>query len=292
VRVDEESYLLAMRYTGRIRRPLNEARSLLLPVTVACCDDRSVTMKPWAQLEGELREAAKLGPAFNRVFLGDDKALMLSTRRLEETLTAIRFHLPWITKVGSYGDAESLGGKSVEDLQGLHELGLDVIYHCVDSGDQTTMRQTNRHASYDDCVATANRIRDAGIFQTVMVSLGIGGRERSRIHASETARLLTDVDPPSVAALTTTIFANTPLAAAAYEGRFVLPGPFELLEELHTIIDESELSTCLFSALHPSNHLPFEAKLPYEREAMLRILDDFIDLADPSVLPTAGLSAS
>lgn len=283
-----------MDYTGRIYRPLGEARSLLLQVTVGCGHDprdhrggyreRGFTLKPWAQLERELGEAAKLGPTFTKAFLCDDDALVLSQSRLERILTAIRVRLPWITKVGMYGDAHSVGAKSVDELKRLHHLGLDIIYHGVETGDETTLRRANRPTTFSDCVTTADKLRDADIFHSVMVMLGIGGRERSAIHAHETARLLTEMDPPHLATLTTTIVPNTPLARAEAEGRFVMPGEFELLEELHTIIDESELSKCLFSAQHPSNHLPLEAQLPEDRAALLQILTDFIDLRDHSTL--------
>lgn len=280
-----------MDYTGRIIRPQREARSLLLQLTVGCSQEegeldrhRDFTLKPWAQFERELGDAAKLGPAFTKAFLCDGDAMVLSQSRLEQTLTAIRKRLPWITKVGMYGDAHSVGAKSADELERLHHLGLGIVYHEVETGDETTMRRVNRPTTYADCVGTADKLRDADIVHSVTVMLGVGGRERSEIHARETARLLTEMDPTYLATLTTTIFPNTPLARAEAEGRFVMPGKFELLEELYTIIDESELSKCLFSAQHPSNHLPLEAQLPEDREALLRILTDFIDINDATTL--------
>jgi radical SAM superfamily enzyme YgiQ (UPF0313 family) len=78
-----------MDYVGRIFRPPSEAHSLLLQVTVGCshnrcsyCDmyrDKRFTLKSFQIVEADLREAAGHGPVFERVFLCDGDALILST---------------------------------------------------------------------------------------------------------------------------------------------------------------------------------------------------------------------
>src|SRR5688500_14290249 len=113
-----------MDYVGRIFRPPSEAKSLLLQVTVGCshnrctyCDmyrDKRFSAKPWELVERDIREAATLGPRFRRLFLCDGDALILGAPKLVRILEAIREHLPWIERVGVYGDTRSVGKKSVE----------------------------------------------------------------------------------------------------------------------------------------------------------------------------------
>src|SRR5690554_8142044 len=129
-----------MDYVGRIFRPPSEARSMLLQVTIGCshnrcvyCDmyrDKQFKPKPWAQIEADLMEAAALGRRGHRcerVFLCDGDALILSTTKLLQILAGIREHLPWVTRVGTYGDTRSVGRKSAEDLAQLREAGLRIV---------------------------------------------------------------------------------------------------------------------------------------------------------------------
>jgi hypothetical protein len=117
-----------------------------------------------------------------------------------------------------------------------------------------------------------------------MVLLGVGGRRLSAQHAKNTASLLTLMDPPFVGALTTTVVAGTPLAAAEESGEFELPGKFQLLEELRTIVAESDLTACRFSANHASNYLPIRADLPRDKDQLLSVLDQVLSRQDEGLL--------
>jgi radical SAM superfamily enzyme YgiQ (UPF0313 family) len=283
-----------MDYVGRIFRPPSEAESLLLQVTVGCshnrcsyCDmyrDKRFSPKPWPLIEADIEEAARLGPLFRRVFLCDGDALILSTARLSQILEAIRTRLPWVERVGTYGDTRSVTKKSAEELEELRSLGLGIVYHGMETGDEEVMRRIDKGATAADCVATAARLRAAGITHSVMVLLGVGGRDRSASHARETAALLSAMDPPFVGALTTTVVPGTPLAEAEARGEFALPGKFELLGELRTMVAESELSACRFSANHASNYLPIRAELPRDKTTLVSLLDEVLARRDEALL--------
>ncbi len=118
-------------YVGRIFRPPSEAPSFLLQVTVGCshnrcayCDmyrDKQFRPKGWDTIEADIEEAAAVGPRFRRVFLCDGDALILPTRKLLRILEAIADRLPWVERVGVYGDTRSVGRKSVDELTALHD---------------------------------------------------------------------------------------------------------------------------------------------------------------------------
>jgi radical SAM superfamily enzyme YgiQ (UPF0313 family) len=281
-------------HVGRIFRPPSEAESLLLQVTVGCshnrcayCDmyrDKSFRAKPRELWERDLLEARALGPRFDRVFLCDGDALILSTTRLLEILDSIRRQLPWVRRVGSYGDTRSVGKKSVAELRELQRAGLVIVYHGVESGNDDVLAFIDKGGTRAECVAAADKLREAEIAHSVIVLLGIGGIERSAAHARDTASLLTRMDPPFVGALTTTVVPKTPLAELEATGRFELPAKFQLLGELRTIVAESELTACRFSSNHASNYLPMRAELPRDRAKILDLLDAFIAAGDESLL--------
>jgi len=286
-------------HIGRIFRPPSEARSFLLQVTVGCshnrcayCDmyrDKHFRPKPWDTVRADIEEAASLGPQFRRVFLCDGDALILPTRKLLQILEAIAEHLPWVERVGVYGDTRSVGRKSVEELTALREAGLGIVYHGMESGDDETLRRIDKGGCAEDCVTTAAKLRDAGIVHSVMVLLGVGGIERSREHARATATVLGHMDPPFVGTLTTTVVPNTPLAAMEARGEFAIPAKFELLRELRDIVAGSNFSACRFSANHASNYLPLRADLPEHKGALVQLLDEVLEARDESLLKPEAL---
>lgn len=286
-----------MDYVGRIFRPPSEANSLLLQVTIGCshnrcvyCDmyrDKQFRPKPWERIEADLREAAALGRRglrSDRVFLCDGDALILSTRKLLEILAGIREHLPWVTRVGTYGDTRSVGRKSIEELQQLREAGLSIVYHGMESGDEQVLELIDKGGTRPELLTTAAKLRAAGITHSVIVLLGIGGVALSEQHARNTAATLSEMDPPYVGALTTTIVPGTPLAEMAARGDFELPSKFRMLEELRMIVAGSEFSGCRFSSNHASNYLPLRGDLPRDKPAMLAVLDEVIARGDERLL--------
>ncbi len=241
-------------------------------------------VKPWEVVERDLLEAAAAGPVFDKVFLCDGDALILPDRRLLQILDGIREHLPWVRRVGVYGDTRSVGRRKVEALAALRAAGLGIVYHGVESGDDVTLSTIDKGGTRAECGLTADKLREAGILHSVIVLLGIGGVARSEAHAHETATLLTRMDPPYVGALTTTAVPGTLLAAAEARGDFVLPDRFRLLEELRTLVEVAKLSDCRFSSNHASNYLPLRSQLPNDRERLLAILDQVLATRDEQVL--------
>lgn len=283
-----------MDYVGRIFRPPSEAQSLLLQVTIGCshnrcayCDmyrDKQFRPKPWESVARDLAEAQGLGPRFSRVFLCDGDALILSTERLLQILRAIREKLPWVERVGCYGDTRSVWRKSPAELAELRAAGLGIVYHGVESGNDEVLTFIDKGGTRAECVTTAEKLRHAGIVHSVIVLLGIGGTRLSAAHARDTASLLTAMDPPYVGALTTTVVPGTPLARAEERGEFTLPGKFGLLGELLTLVRDSDLSRCRFSSNHASNYLPVRAELPRDKRELVRILEAVIAEGDESRL--------
>jgi radical SAM superfamily enzyme YgiQ (UPF0313 family) len=298
-------------YVGRIFRPPSEAQSLLLQVTIGCshnlcvyCDmyrDKQFQPKPWELIEADLREAAALGrlslarlPQRDphggrgirrpRVFLCDGDALILNTRRLMQILEGIREHLPWVERVGTYGDTRSVGRKSVAELEQLRTAGLGIVYHGMETGDEQVLELIDKGGTRPEMIETAAKLRAAGIVHSVIVLLGIGGVALGEQHAIHTAKTLTQMDPPYVGALTTTIVPGTPLAERAARGEFVLPSKFQMLAELRTIVAESEFSNCRFSSNHASNYLPLRGTLPADKPALVALLDDVLASGDERLL--------
>ncbi len=274
-------------YQGFIMRPPSEADSILIQFTLGCshnkctfCDaykDKRFAIKPQEILERDLAFAEKHCQRQDRLFLMDGDALVAPQARWEWMLTQIRTRLPWVKRVGVYGNSKSVMLKSDEELRRLKELGLGIVYYGVESGDDETLKRICKGADSARLIEQGKRLKAAGIKMSITVLLGIAGPERSLEHARATGRLLTAIDPEYVGALTVMVMPGTPLMAELNAGRFALPSPREALAELREMVAYTDLSKGLFMSNHASNYLPVKIQYPEGKEQALRLLDKAVD---------------
>ncbi|MBW2107047.1 MAG: B12-binding domain-containing radical SAM protein [Deltaproteobacteria bacterium] len=273
-----------MDYQGIIIRPPSEANSIILQVTRGCSHNKCTfcgtykgvrfAFKPEAIVQQDIGFASRYCQRQRRVFITDGDALVCPQRKLLDLFGNIRRQLPWVTRIGLYGNAKSIREKTLEDLKALREAGLGIIYMGLESGDDKTLKRIRKGVNADTMVEMGQRVRQAGIKLSVTVLLGLAGPERSQIHAQATGRVLSAMDPNYVGALSLMVLPNTPLGKDYAEGRFELIGPEAMLAELKSIIAHTRLSGGLFHANHASNYLPVRARLPRDKEAGLCLIDD------------------
>lgn len=272
-----------MHYEGMIIRPPSEANSILLQVTVGCSRNKCTfcgtyqgerfRIKTDDIIQADIAFAEKYCQRQRRVFLCDGDALIIPQKRLVSILSDIRQRLPWVTRVGAYANAKSLKLKTSQELETLRSLGLGILYMGLESGDDATLKAIQKGALSEEMIRMGQKARQAGFKLSVTVLLGIAGRDRSRIHARETGRVLTGIDPDYVGALSLMLIPGTPLHEDFEAGRFVLIDPDETLQELRTMIEATHLTRGLFHANHASNYLPIRARMPAEKQATLALID-------------------
>jgi len=282
-----------MDYEGFIIRPPSEAYSLLLQVTVGCSHNKCTfcgtyrqkkfKIKPLEQIKKDLEEARHYEDV-NRVFLCDGDALIIPQPRLKEILELVNKNLPDIERIGTYANAKSILRKSVDELKELKDLGLNIVYLGVETGNRELLKTIHKGASYEQMVEAARRLKEAGITISVTVLLGLGGIEKSIEHATDTAKILTDMDPDFVGALTLMLIPETELYEDYIAGRFVLPDKFGFIRELYLMIAESSFTDCYFTSNHASNYLSIKAHLPRDKEKVLKMIGSVIEAKDHSLI--------
>lgn len=268
-----------MHYQGNIYRPPSEAYSILLQVTTGCTHnkctfcgmykDARFSIKDERTIMADIDFASIHCRNQDRLFLCDGDALMVRQDRLIKILSAIRTKLPWVTRVGIYANAKSIKRKNSEELRELYEHGLKIAYMGLETGDDVTLTNINKGGDSRQMIEMGKKLRNSGMKLSITVLLGIGGRERSHIHARETGRVLSAIDPEYVGALSLMLTPGTPLFDSANRGDFVLPDAMEMLEELAIMIENTNLTDGYFHANHASNYLPIKAKLPMDKARTL-----------------------
>jgi radical SAM superfamily enzyme YgiQ (UPF0313 family) len=274
-----------MNYEGRIIRPPNEADSLILQIAVGCSHNRCTfcpafkekkfRIKPIDDIRHEIRQAVSIygAASVHRVFLCDGDPLIIPQDTLIDILDELNAAFPRLQRIGIYGNANSVLKKSGDDLAGLKKRKLSIVYLGLESGDSVTLKRINKGSTADQMIDAALKVRQAGIKLNVTVLLGIGGTERSSVHAVATMRVLNRMKPNHIGALTLMVVPGTPLYDEMKKGDFVLPDKFELVSELREMVAESELENCLFFSNHASNYFPVQARLPRDKETILQQLD-------------------
>ena len=272
-----------MHYEGDIYRPPSEADSILLQVAVGCSHNKCTFCSSFKQKRFKIKSddiimediafAAKHFKRQRRLFICDGDALIIPQKRLLKILAAIRENLPWVTRVGIYGNTKSLDMKTPEQLEELRDMGLGIVYMGLETGDDTTLKRINKGANSDKMIRMGKKAKAAGLKLSITVLIGIAGRERSQIHARETGRVLSAIDPEYVGALSLILVPGTLLHQSYEAGEFELLEPIEMLKELRTMFATTHLTGGLFHANHASNYLPIRARLPEDQQQILKQID-------------------
>jgi radical SAM superfamily enzyme YgiQ (UPF0313 family) len=271
-------------YEGNIIRPPSEAHSIILQVSVGCSHNKCTfcgaykgvrfRIKDAATIHEDIEFAAQYCRNQHRVFLADGDALIIPTDRLADIFTSIRQNLPWVNRISLFGNAKSILRKSIHELKEFKKLGLDRVYMGLESGHDHTLKRIKKGVSAPQMIEAAEMVRNAGLFLSVTVLLGVAGIEDSEIHARETGRVLTQMKPNQIAALTLMLLENTPLYTDAASGLFLLPDQKTLITELKILLENIKLERVQFQANHASNYLPLSGRLPKDKEMILQSIED------------------
>jgi radical SAM superfamily enzyme YgiQ (UPF0313 family) len=272
-----------MRYEGTVFRPPSEADSLILQVTIGCSHNRCTfcgaykekhfRIRSLEEVQREVDEVRPYAAIVRRIFLADGDALIVPQRMLVPMLESIREALPRVERIGVYGNTKSILRKSPEELAQLRELGIGIVYLGVESGDQEVLDRVHKGTCLDDTAAAIARVKAADMRISVSVLLGLGGVERSQIHAERTGQFLARVQPDFGAALSVMVVPGTPLAEEEAKGAFTVPDAYMMLQELHTMLSQIEGGHMYFASNHASNYLPIKGWIPEEKGKLLQTIE-------------------
>lgn len=274
-----------MRYVGKLYRPPSEANSYILQATIGCSwnkcaycdmyrDKPTFSIRPIEETLADIRMAAEsFGDRVKKVFVADGDALCMDTDSWNRILLACRDHFPRLRRVSCYAMASNILDKSSAELERLRALGLELLYIGPESGDDVTLRRIVKGSTHAEHAEAARRAKAAGMALSAIFLLGAGGVERSVEHARASARLVTEMDPEFVSALTLTVIPGTPMAKLESSGRFERPDVEGLLRELRILVAEAAPTDAVFRTNHASNYLPIGGRLPSDRDAILEVID-------------------
>lgn len=269
-----------IRYVNPVFRPPSEAQSLILPVTDGCSWNRCTYCEMYTAPQKKFRARDELetldsirrcgelyASEVQRVFLGDGDAMVLSTRRLMDLLTAIKQNLPRVRRISSYCLPRNLRNKTVQELTELRAAGLDLAYIGAESGDDEVLQKVSKGETFDSTCAALDKLGAAGISRSVMLLNGLGGRLLTRQHAQNSARLANATQPEFLA----TLVVSFPQGEQRFRQGFPEWEPLnqqELFVEMEQFLQTLDLKRTVFRSDHASNWLVLKGVLGAEKERL------------------------
>ncbi len=288
-----------MRYEGTIYRPPSEANSLLIQATIGCPHNKCTFCRMYKKTKFRIRPVADIkedllmaqnyyGNRVQTLFFPDGNTIVMKTDQLVEILNYARELFPYLKRITVYGSARILKLKSLADLRRLKEAGLSRIHSGLESGDDEVLRRIVKGFTASEMIEQGLKVREAGIELSEYILIGIGGRERTREHALESARVLNAFTPDFTRLRTYIPYKGTPLYDDIQQGRFQLLSPHEALNETKLLITDLKGPGKIVSD-HFSNYAWVNGNLPEDKPAMLEIIDQLLAIPEHKFRePTAG----
>lgn len=283
-------------YISPYFRPPSEAKSFILQATIGCShnqctycamyrkEEQKFRIRPMEEIKEIIDAASAHGHISDRVFIADGNALVLSQKKLLEIMEYLRERCPGLRRIRMYANVGDILRKGVDNLKELRMLGLDMVYIGFESGDDVVLERIKKGANHEETVEASGMLKEAGVMNSAMVLLGMGGTDRSLEHAEATGKLLTGSDPEYVGALSLQLRPGAPIYEEWKRGDFELPGKFQMIKELEVLVENTELTDGYFFSNHISNYLPIKAKFPEEKEEVLRRIREVLERGDESLL--------
>ena len=270
-------------YDTPVFRPPSEARSFILRVTRGCAHNKCTYCNMYRgvpfqiltddEISRQIALAAHYGKdRVRRVFLADGDAMVLPTSKLLKILQALKATFPKLQRVSSYAAPKDILRKSEDELRQLNEAGLQLLYYGMETGDDITLKKVNKGVNAEEAIEAGRRVTASGMKLSVMVILGLAGKEGSQRHALETAKAINIIKPNMLSALCLMLYRGSELLEEFERGEFNPPSPKELMDELALMmanVDLPENHHCLFRSNHVSNYTPLAATLPQDKDRLL-----------------------
>ena len=214
------------------------------------------------------------------VFLQDSDSLVIGAENLATILKHLRERFPWIERVTSYSRSSTILKVGEDGLRTIKNAGLDRIHVGLESGSDAILRLVKKGATKAMHVRAGVMAKRVGLELSEYVMPGLGGKELSTVHASETADALNHINADFIRLRPLVVTSRAPLYLQYEKGSFTKCNDIEMARELLQFIEGLEGITSMILSDHILNlFADLEGRLPDDKERMLAILHAFLDMS-------------
>ena len=273
-----------MRYEGPIYRPPSEADSLLIQATVGCPHNKCTfcmvykkgpqyRVRPVKNICEDIDEAcAASGGNVKSLFFPSGNSIAMPTQDLAAICRYSMTKFPGLERITVYGSSHYIAKKGLAKMITLRDAGLSRIHVGLESGDDDLLKKVKKGTNAKEQITAGKIVKEAGIELSEYVILGLGGIERTEIHALKTAEVLNEIGPDFIRLRTLVPKINTLLLHEINKGRFQLLTPHQVLKETRILLENLQCRT-LLSSDHYTNYLNLSGHLPADKDGLLAEID-------------------
>ena len=272
---------MMLNYDAPLYRPPSEAKSLIFQVTLGCsfnecsfCDmyrSKEYSERSWEEVKGEIDMMSKMLPDTTKIFLADGDALNLDTEYMIQIVKYVYEKFPNLERVSCYAMPMNLLKKTPEELDAMKKAGLNMLYLGIETGSDILLKKVTKGATAKTIIKSCKKAKDAGFTLSCMVILGIGGSKYSSENARETAKVISEVKPDYVGALT--LYLENGIKdefLTKFDEEFIRISHSEAIDELEELVTKINVNDkVVFRANHGSNAYNVAGTFPEDKQAML-----------------------
>ena len=280
---------MMLNYHGPMYRPPSEGKSLIFQVTLGCsfnecsfCDmyrSKEYSERSWEEVKGEIDLMAKQVPDTTRIFLADGDALNLSTDYMIKIVEYLYKNFPELERVSCYAMPMNILKKTPDELKRMNAAGLNMLYLGIESGSDIILKKITKGATSATIIRACRKAIETGFTLSCIMILGLGGRNYSKEHIKETARVVNESSPHYLGTLTLILETGVKEEfLTKFDEPFHEINDEEALAELHDLVEQINVKEeMVFRANHGSNAYNIAGTFPDEKEMMLRKISWYKD---------------
>ena len=278
-----------LNYHGPMYRPPSEGKSLIFQVTLGCsfnecsfCDmyrSKEYSERSWEEVKGEIDLMAKQVPDTTRIFLADGDALNLSTDYMIKIVEYLYKNFPELERVSCYAMPMNKLKKTPDELKRMNAAGLNMLYLGIETGSDIILKKITKGATSATIIRACRKAIETGFTLSCIMILGLGGRNYSKEHIKETARVVNESSPHYLGTLTLILETGVKEEfLTKFDEPFHEINDEEALAELHDLVEQINVKEeMVFRANHGSNAYNIAGTFPDEKEMMLRKISWYKD---------------
>jgi hypothetical protein len=176
-------------------------------------------------------------------FLQDANSMIMRPQEFVDVLEYLRERLDSLTRVTSYTRSKTLAQRKPEELSAIRQAGLDRIHVGLETGDDEILKIIRKGVTSAEQIDGGRKAMAAGFQLSEYWMPDLGGRERWRGHAENTARVLNAINPHYIRSRPLVPRRGTELFEDYTEGRLHISSPHERLEELLVMMENLDVTS-------------------------------------------------
>jgi radical SAM superfamily enzyme YgiQ (UPF0313 family) len=271
-------------YDYPLYRPPSEANSIIFQITLGCsfnkcsfCNmyrTKEYVERSWEEIKSEIDLAANAYPEAQRIFLADGDALNVATDKLIQILVYLYAKFINLKRISCYAMPKNILQKKDDELDKLRAAGLSMLYVGIETGNDALLKKVTKGATSKGIIQSCQRAKQHGYILSCMIILGLGGKTYTKEHIRDTARIISEIAPDYLGALTLYLEDGIYNEFMIKFGEpFTALDDIEVLEELERLILEfNPVRPVIFRANHASNVYSFAGTIPQDKQNLLSLI--------------------